>query len=70
MEGAGKSSGFREQEGRKEQQSPAANSWCQSEMVCLCGKSGDIPEGHAEHQSLTDTDLLVLREYLGPCISL
>lgn len=70
MEEMEKSAGFRKQEGGKVKQSPAAKSWCQSEMVCTCGKSGDIPEGHAEHQSPRDTDLLVLREYLGPCMSL
>lgn len=64
-----KSSGFREQDGGKEQWSPAANAWCQTETVCMCGNS-DIPEGHTEHQSPTDTDLLVLREYLELCISL
>lgn len=70
MEETEKSSGLREQEGGKEQQSPAADSWCQSEMVYMCRKSEDLSEGHAEHQSPTDMDLLVLREYLGPRISL
>lgn len=70
MEETEKSSGFREQEGGREQQSPAADPWCQSEVVYMFGKSEDLPEGHAEYQSPTGTDPLVLREYLGPCISL
>ncbi|RMB90413.1 hypothetical protein DUI87_33154 [Hirundo rustica rustica] len=57
MEEMEKSSGFREQEEGKEQQSPAANAWCQIEMVGMRGNS-DIPGGHAEHQSPTDTDLI------------